>query len=118
MRIVKADKEVPADITGNERIVKVNIPHCWEGFRSGSGEGVWGYIRRAKDKMRYDRGVGEFELVLLNTSIYWPQLVWGSVILAEGRGTKRPVLAKAMFEQLMIECGSCPQLQKRGSTAH
>jgi hypothetical protein len=91
------------DLERNPRVVKVNIPEDWNGHRSGNGEGMWAFIRHEEDQPKYDKGEGEFELILLNTSIYWPQLKWGTVILAESRGGNRPVIAAAQFTQLVAE---------------
>lgn len=104
MELEDAGKEVDGKkLTGDPRVVKVNIPEDWQSHRSGNGEGMWGYIRHEADLEKYDKGEGEFEVILLNTSIYWPQMLWGRVIKAEGRGGSRPVISSTMFAQLVAE---------------
>jgi len=91
------------ELSGNRRVVKVNVPDSEAGFKSGNGEGMWGYIRREEDLQKYDEGKGEFEVILLNTSVYWPQLPWGTIITAEGRGGNRPVICERQFRRLLAE---------------
>lgn len=91
------------ELEGNNRIMKVNVPDNACSWRSGNGEGMWGYIRREEDLPKYDAGEGEFEVILLNTSVCWPQLPWGTIITAEGRGENRPVICKRQYQRLAAE---------------
>lgn len=86
--------EIPKDLDGDPRVVKVNLPELDSGgFKTGNGEGCWAYIRKPEDIEKYDKGRGTFEVILLNSSVYYMGfLLWGSVITVEGRGQNRPVL--------------------------
>lgn len=88
----------------SRRTVKVNIPDSEEAYRNGNGEGMWGFIRHEEDLENYEKGQGEFEMILLNTSFYWPQLPWGTVIRAEGRGAfNRPTICREQLDKLFAE---------------
>jgi hypothetical protein len=106
MKVEQAGDEVPKDIENDRRVIKVNIPDSWRAYESGNGEGMWGYIRHEEDVEKY-YAKGDvrslFEVILLNSSVYYPVLEWGSVILAESRGNYRPVMARDMVEQVLSE---------------
>lgn len=75
-----------------DKYFKVNIPDSKEGYNSGNGEGMWCQPLTEEDEKIYESGSGSFDVVLLNDSVYIPPLFYGTVIRAEARGNKRPVL--------------------------
>lgn len=88
--------EVPELFESNPRIVKMNIVDL--DSDSGNGEGVWVYIRNEDDLAVYNRGIGEYEVVLLNDPLSYNEvLCWGVVLVAEGRCEERPILSPSWF---------------------
>ena len=83
---------VPETLEGNPRVMKFNIPEDIEGYQRGNGEGVWGYIENESALEQYDKGIGEFSVILLNDTIYHPILEYGIVCVVEGRGQNRPIV--------------------------
>jgi hypothetical protein len=96
---------VPKNFDRDRRVVKVNLPNCEQDWKSGNGEGCWGYLKREEDLERYYKGEGDFKIILLNDSFYYRGVLnWGTVIMAEGRGPEnRPVLKKDWIT-LIMEC--------------
>lgn len=105
INIISAGDEVPTSFEDNKRIIKVNLPDSEENFISGNGEGVWAFIRNEDDMEKYDNGEGSFEVILLNHSMYYYNILsWGNVILVDGRGASdRPVMNKEWIEQILSE---------------
>ena len=83
---------VPEDLKGNKRLVKFNIPENLSSYKSGNGEGCWGYIEDDETYDQYDKGVGQFNIILLNDCWEYPVLKYGTVCLVDGLGDKRPVV--------------------------
>jgi|APSaa5957512576_1039674.scaffolds.fasta_scaffold00445_42 hypothetical protein len=74
------------DFDGGE-LIKVNLNSTGD----PNGEGIWAMLR-PEDKKTYDNDESHGELVvasLRNTS--FSGIPWGSFIIAETRGSKRPV---------------------------
>ena len=72
---------------------KLNLPASMENYFSGNGEGIWA-VCSAEDKKKFDRDCSEGQFIAwaANDSVYFPgEVVYGSAILAEFRGEKRPV---------------------------
>lgn len=76
--------------------IKVNFPDTAESFKSGNGEGMWVLVD-AETKAAHDNDAsgGVYVGILDNDSVYFPDLVCGSVVKFEMRGKYRPV---ALFE--------------------
>lgn len=98
---------IPENYNDDRRVIKVNLPDCEQDWASGNGEGCWGYLRREEDLEKYDKGEGDFEIILMNYSFYYPNvLTWGTIILAEGRGrTNRPVMKKDWIDAVLQRIG-------------
>jgi hypothetical protein len=91
---------IPENLDNNPRVIKVNIPESYKYYQSGNGEGCFGYIETEEDYKKYDIGEGLFEVILLNSCWEYPELVYGSVIVAEGRGDNRPVMNWEWFKSI------------------
>ena len=78
---------------------KINLPETKEGFVAGKGEGVWAICdKKDYSKWTNDSSVGEKLIIkILNDSIYYENLFYGTPILVETRGDKRPL---ALLEEL------------------
>lgn len=72
--------------------IKVNFPETADGFTMGYGEGMWVLVdddtKAAHDT---DKTGGHYVGILANDSIYFDDLVHGSIVHFEMRGDKRPV---------------------------
>jgi len=93
MNLINKANIVPKDLKGNKRVVKFNIPEDFSSYESGNGEGCFGYIEDDETIDQYDKGIGRFDIILLNDCWEYPILKYGTVCLVEGRGAdKRPVV--------------------------
>lgn len=92
MTLINKKNAIPEDLKGNKRLIKFNIPESENYYLSGNGEGCWGYIEDDITYEMYDKGIGEFDVILLNDCWEYPCLVYGTVCQVEGRGDRRPVV--------------------------
>lgn len=82
----------------NKGHIKINLPESLEGFKKGLGEGIWIEIDMSFREIYNGSTIGgSYEGKLLNDSVYYPLLEWGSTVRFELRGSNRPV---AFFEDL------------------
>lgn len=74
---------------GMYRIIKVNLP---DSPRSTNGEGVW-VVTTAESSIKADddndKG-SECKAILINDSVYYPNLRYGTIIPFTTNGSKRP----------------------------
>lgn len=82
----------------NRKLFKVNLPQTFDDYLSGNGEGMWACCSE-KDQAKIDEDVAEgiIFVKLLNDSIYYPELEYGTIIPVELRGECRPV---AIWDEL------------------
>lgn len=73
--------------------LKANLPLTEKAYRDGTGEGVW-FIVNDKTKADHDAGVSgaRYYGILINHSVYYPELGRGELLPLEMRGDKRPVV--------------------------
>lgn len=73
--------------------VKVNLPSTIQTFQQGNGEGIWAVPYDDEAAHLYDEGApeGQARFVACNNSIYYPEITFGSVVLCNFRGDKRPI---------------------------
>lgn len=84
---------IPEDLKGNKRVVKFNIPENHSSYITGNGEGCFGYIEDDETLDQYNKGIGQFKIILLNDCWEYPVLEYGTVCEVEGRGAdKRPIV--------------------------
>ena len=98
-------KTIPEDMDGEDFLV--NLPRNWPSYKSGNGEGVWAVALKEEDYAQYTSisDNGTMEVMLLNDSIHYSKLKWGTIVEAEHRGDKRPVLDKKTLTYLFEKYG-------------
>lgn len=76
-----------------------NLPSCQEEYNSGNGEGCHFLPLTEVDRDKYDEDceTGTINAIILNNSIFYPLLSWGTIVQLECRGKKRPVLDLAWY---------------------
>lgn len=68
---------------------KLNLPDTVDKFLSGNGEGIWATVEKSEHYHDDDKDdcIGKhFYAYALNDSIYYPDIEYGSKVLAEHRG--------------------------------
>lgn len=71
---------------------KLNLPADFKSYQKGNGEGIWAVcMEEDKKTLDLDAYQGQFIAWAANDSFYYPEIYYGSEILAEFRGKKRPV---------------------------
>lgn len=77
-----------------------NLPSCQEEYQNGNGEGCHFLPLTETDRKKYDEdcGAGTINAIILNDSIFYPSLNWGTIVQLECRGKKRPVLDLAWYK--------------------
>ena len=83
------------------RIIKVNLRNS----ENEDSEGIWAFLVKEEDKEKYDKGVGTFEVALLNDPLmYFGLLNWGDFIKVDGNGPEnRPRLNIDFAKELIKE---------------
>lgn len=90
----------------NAGTIKFNIPDE-EHLDSLNGEGVWGWVS-SEDKEKYndDRYRGKLTAILLNTPInYFGVLVWGTEVVLQCHGSRRPTLDPEWVKEYLFGVG-------------
>lgn len=95
------------NLEGEQFSFKVNLPSCEKDYLTGNGEGVWvkpsldAHEDWHKDAVsKYNRTI--YYGKILNDSLYYPNLTYGTLIAFELRGENRPV---AIYEELVYKYG-------------
>lgn len=94
------------DISDPQRKIKINLPYSRETYKTANGEGVWCYIISPEDMETYldDTKAGRLiNGVLLNDSLYFPELKHKSLVPVELRGAKRPVVPLEFLKDILLE---------------
>lgn len=94
------------DIVDMQSPIKVNLPDTHAGFDSGNGEGIWLQPLRQQDVDVYNaETAGETFLgFLLNGSIYYPPLIWGTVIKVKNmKADARPLIDKEWLDGVISD---------------
>lgn len=87
----------------NEMLFKVNLPSNAESYESGNGEGVWACGNKETfEAWEKDIDSGVYFVKMLNYSVYYPKLEYGTIVAIEMRGKKRPV---AIHDELVAKYG-------------
>lgn len=75
------------------KLVRLNLPDTIENYKSGNGEGIFAVIPEKEDQEKYDadHSDGQFFAYSCSDSFYYPNIHCGDLILAEFRGSKRPI---------------------------
>jgi hypothetical protein len=84
--------------------IKVNLPSNISSYNSGNGEGCWAIPNTDEDAviLNEDKDKTTAKIILCNDSVYFPPLVYGSVLQVEIRCGQRAVLdVNWMHEQLL-----------------
>lgn len=105
-QIIPRKRQIPAIMKNKNYEIKINLPDDSIKHRLGNGEGIWAIPINLKDYLKWndDSKFDTIKVMLLNDSLYYPTLTWGSVIEVELRGDKRPVLSSNMFNYLQENC--------------
>jgi len=99
-------KKIPSKMTIRKHAIKVNLSRNLADFKSGNGEGVFAIPLTLTEFRWYLKGEepiylkGVIRVMLLDNSLNYPSLVWGSVIEVELRGQNRPVMTKEFMRKL------------------
>lgn len=86
----------------SEKCIQVNLPSTAEDFENGNGEGMFACATEETYQEWDSNGEGIHFVKLLNDSVYYPGLSWGTIIPVELRGKDRPV---ALLEELQHHYG-------------
>jgi len=98
MSIEKITEEMVSELGEKNGYFRVNLPSTFKTYQTGNGEGIWAVAltKELTDKIEKAE-IKQFYAYAANDSIYYPELVCGSRILAETRGDNRAV---AVWENL------------------
>ena len=80
--------------------IKVNLPASYKDYQNGNGEGVWMKVGpEAKKAYDTDESDTQYEGILDNVSVYYPNLQPGDLLPIEMRGEFRPVVPYAFLNK-------------------
>ena len=76
---------------------QVNLPDNKQAYKSGNGEGIWVVAESEEDFKKYieDKPTDHkttIKVKVLNNSVYYPSISYGTVIEVELRKGKRPIM--------------------------
>lgn len=102
---------------------KINLPLTEDDYKSGNGEGIWCCCSK-EDLEKINNNIkGVYLVKILNDSVYYPSLKYGTVVICGYNGDNRPVAIKdeldSKYESISIEeklritkmtllCRNCP----------
>lgn len=102
------------DVKQDETMLfKGNLPLNLTDLANGNGEGCWFQFLNPEDKEKYEANGDEtIEAILLNDSVYWPPIEYGTVLKLKGRGDKRPVLDVDWVQEMLKDEIDFKQIMK------
>lgn len=93
--------------TRQQRNFKANLPDDTKSWKAGNGEGCWfqALSKEDMDNCQNSNYRGSISAILLNDSIYWPALHYGTVVRLECRACARPVLDVEWLHTILLLAG-------------
>lgn len=87
--------------------LQVNLPDKHSSYLSGNGEGCWAIPLTKEDKVFLDEDKPNTtaKIILCNGSVYFPPIVYGTVLQVEIRSGKRPVLDIEWMQKQLKDSG-------------